>query len=100
MIDVDKIHKVLAHPLRREILRWLKSPSLYFPENRSHLPDSVSIGTIHARTKLSQSTVSAHLAALTQAGLLKMHRVGQWVFVSRDEQTIQLFVAHLMQDLE
>jgi DNA-binding transcriptional ArsR family regulator len=100
MIDVDKIHKVLAHPLRREILRWLKSPGLHFPENRSHHPESVSIGSIHARTKLSQSTVSAHLAMLTQAGLLKMQRVGQWVYVSRDEETIRLFVAHLAEDLE
>jgi DNA-binding transcriptional ArsR family regulator len=100
MIDADKIHKVLAHPLRREILMWLKSPGLHFPENRSHHPDSVSIGTIHARTKLSQSTVSAHLAMLTQAGLLRMHRVGQWVYVSRDEETIRRFVAQLANELE
>jgi DNA-binding transcriptional ArsR family regulator len=100
MIDVDKIHKVLAHPTRRDILRWLKNPALHFPDNRSLQGDGVSIGTIHARTNLSQSTVSAHLATLTQAGLLKMQRVGQWVFVSRDEQTIRLFVTHLTNDLE
>jgi DNA-binding transcriptional ArsR family regulator len=100
MIDIDKIHKVLANPVRRDILRWLKNPAINFPDNRPLHPDGVSIGTIHARINLSQSTVSAHLATLMQAGLLKMHRVGQWVFVSRDEQTIRLFVAALTEELE
>ncbi|MFC0401823.1 ArsR/SmtB family transcription factor [Paraburkholderia rhizosphaerae] len=101
MIDVDKIHRVLANPVRRDILRWLKDPAAHFPGSPFlHLhTDGVPIGTIHARIDLSQSTVSAHIAALTQAGLLKMHRVGQWVLVTRDEETIRRFVAALTEEL-
>jgi DNA-binding transcriptional ArsR family regulator len=100
MINADKIHRVLANPVRRDILRWLKNPAAHFPDSSPLCPDGVSIGMIHARTNLSQSTVSAHLSTLLQAGLLEMRRVGQWVFVSRNEPNIRLFIDHLTEDLE
>ncbi|CAB3749765.1 ArsR/SmtB family transcription factor [Paraburkholderia humisilvae] len=99
MIDIDKIHKVLANPVRRDILRWLKDPAVNFPDSRFPHAEGVPIGAIHARINLAQSTVSAHLATLMRAGLLRMHRVGQWVFVSRNEQTIGLFIAALTEDM-
>jgi DNA-binding transcriptional ArsR family regulator len=30
--ELDDIIKALAHPVRRDILRWLKEPERYFPE--------------------------------------------------------------------
>jgi ArsR family transcriptional regulator len=54
---------------------------------------------IHARTGLSKSTVSAHLSTLQQAGLVTTKRLGQWVFLSRDEAVIRSFVASISNDL-
>jgi ArsR family transcriptional regulator len=54
---------------------------------------------IHARTGLSKSTVSAHLSTLQQAGLVTTKRLGQWVFLSRDEAVIRSFVASISDDL-
>jgi ArsR family transcriptional regulator len=55
----------------------------------------VCAGLIDARTGLSQSTVSAHLASLHKAGLITSHRVGQWIFYKRNEDLIQIFLNQL-----
>jgi DNA-binding transcriptional ArsR family regulator len=81
--DIDAIHKALANPVRREILGWLREPY------------GVCAGKIDARCGLSQSTVSAHLAALQRAGLVTSKRVGQWVFFKRNEAVIQAFLEHM-----
>ena len=99
MINVDSIHKALASSLRRDILRWLRTPSVYFPGADPLIPHGVSVGMIHARTGLSKSTVSAHLSTLQQAGLVTTKRLGQWVFLSRDEAVIRSFVASINNDL-
>ena len=99
MIDADKIHRVLASQVRRDILKWLKDPVAHFPGSEIVCSSGVPIGMIQARTGLSQSTVSAHLSALTGAGLLKAHRVGQWSFISRNDETIRRFVAYLTENL-
>jgi len=31
-LDLDEIIKALAHPVRREILHWLKDPTVEFPD--------------------------------------------------------------------
>jgi ArsR family transcriptional regulator len=54
---------------------------------------------IDARCGLSQSTVSAHLAAMQRAGLVTSKRVGQWVFFRRNETVIQAFLKHMNADL-
>jgi DNA-binding transcriptional ArsR family regulator len=99
MIDADKIHRVLASQVRRNILNWLKDPAASFPGAEVVCSGGVPIGMIQARTRLSQSTVSAHLSALIDAGLLKSHRVGQWAFISRDEGNIRQVVAYLTEAL-
>lgn len=99
MINVDSIHKALASSLRRDILSWLRDPSVYFLGADPLISHGVSVGMIHARTGLSKSTVSAHLSTLQQAGLVTTKRLGQWVFVSRDEAVIRSFVASISNDL-
>ncbi len=94
-MQVDAIHKVLANPVRRQILGWLKEPELYFAHQEHGLDLGVCAGLIDARTGLSQSTVSAHLAALQRAGLICSRRVGQWIFYKRNEETIQAFLEHM-----
>ena len=95
MIDANRIHKALANPLRREILAWLKIPADAFPKGPVDLGRGVPAHTIQARSGLSQSTVSAHLAVLVEAGLLVSTRVGQWMFLSRNEEVIRTFGEHI-----
>lgn len=97
--DFDDIIKALAHPLRREILQWLKEPQRYFPEQFHSLENGVCAGQIDQRAGLSQSTVSAHLATLQRAGLITSRKVGQWHFFQRDEAAIQAFLARIGQEL-
>lgn len=94
-IDIDAIHKALANPVRREILAWLRNPEAHFSDQELTLDYGVCAGKIDARCGLSQSTVSAHLAALQKAGLVTTKRVGQWVFFKRNEPVIEAFLAHV-----
>jgi DNA-binding transcriptional ArsR family regulator len=97
--DLDDILKALAHPLRRNILDWLKQPERYFADQQHSLQSGVCAGMIHQRSGASQSTVSAHLATLQRAGLISSHKVGQWHFFKRDEAAIQAFLERLARQL-
>ncbi|RMQ45704.1 Regulatory protein ArsR [Pseudomonas cichorii] len=98
-IDLDEIIKALAHPLRREILTWLKDPRGCFPTQEYSIEHGVCAGQIDQRAGMSQSTVSAHLATLQRAGLITSKKVGQWHFFRRNEEVIEAFVAALVQEL-
>lgn len=98
-LDIDAIIKALAHPVRRQILLWLKEPARYFPDQEHSLELGVCAGQIDQRTGLSQSTVSAHLATLQRADLVSVRKVGQWCFFSRNEATIQAFLAQMHEEL-
>jgi len=98
-LDIDDVIKALAHPVRREILHWLKEPHVYFADQDHPLEIGVCAGKIDQRTGLSQSTFSAHLATLQRAGLISSQKVGQWHFFKRNEDTIQAFLKHISQAL-
>jgi DNA-binding transcriptional ArsR family regulator len=95
MMDPNLIHKALANPLRREILAWLKAPLEAFPQGYVDLDLGVPVHAIQARSGLAQSTVSAHVAMLVEAGLLVATRVGQWVFLARNEAAIRGFAEQI-----
>lgn len=95
-VDNDAVLKALAHPVRRDILGWLKDPERHFSGQEHPLEMGVCAGQFE-RCGLSQSSVSAHLATLSAAGLVTTRRVGQWVFYRRNEETISAFLAHLSQ---
>jgi DNA-binding transcriptional ArsR family regulator len=94
-MQIDVVHKALANPVRRQILEWLKDPHENFAQQEHPLDLGVCAGLLDARTGLSQSTVSGHLAILQKAGLVTARKVGQWIFYKRNEETIQAFLAHL-----
>ncbi|MBV6289692.1 ArsR/SmtB family transcription factor [Pseudomonas aegrilactucae] len=98
-LDLDEIIKALAHPVRREILNWLKDPHASFPDQHHSTENGVCAGQIDQRCGLSQSTVSAHLATLQRAGLISSQKIGQWHFFKRNEQTIQAFLEQMSQAL-
>lgn len=93
-MDRDAILKALAHPVRREMLGWLKEPEKHFA-GQPHPLDMGVCASQFERCGLSQSTVSAHLATLVGCGLLRQRRVGQWVFYTRDDDAIAAFRAGL-----
>ena len=98
-VEMDEIVKALAHPLRREILFWLKTPEQSFPLQQHSYELGVCAGKIFEKAHLSQSTMSTHLATLQRAGLVSTRKVGQWIFYSRNEPLIERFLQCLRQDL-
>jgi len=96
MVDENLIYKALANPFRREILKWLKVPNKYFVKGYVDLGCGVPSNAIHTRGGLSQSTVSAHVAVLVEARLLVSTRVGQWMFLARNEEVIRAFATQIM----
>ena len=94
-MDADEIFKALAHPARRQILAWLKEPEKHFEAQLLPFDNGVCAGRIFARTELSHSTVSAHLACLQRAGLVTTTKVGQWIFYQRNEALIEAFQTQL-----
>ena len=93
-VPLDEVLKALSHPVRLDILSWLKEPEKHFSAQYMPLEMGVCAGQFE-RCGLSQSTVSAHLSVLTKAGLITPHRVGQWTFYKRDEEAIAAFIATL-----
>ncbi|MEU8171581.1 metalloregulator ArsR/SmtB family transcription factor [Microbispora hainanensis] len=94
--------RALANPMRLQLLMWLREPERHFPlEEAIADPDEVGVCVSHiqARAGLAQSTVSAYMAELQRAGLVKATRVGKWTHYKRDEQRIAQLVAVLGETL-
>ena len=102
MVDFDTtvIFKALAHPVRRQILTWLRDPEEFEPQEH---PESgvygICLSSIQHRADISQSMTSQHMAALERADLVKSHRLGQWTHYRRNDEVLQRFAAHVANDL-
>ncbi len=94
--------RALSNPVRLQLLMWLREPERHFPLEEA-IADPAEVGVcvshIQARAGLAQSTVSAYMAELQRAGLVKATRVGKWTHYKRDEQRIAQLVATLGQTL-
>jgi DNA-binding transcriptional ArsR family regulator len=97
--DMDDVIKALAHPVRREMLAWLKDPQKSFPKQEHSFELGVCAGKIFEKADLSQSTISVHLATLQKAGLITSRKVGQWIFYSRNEALIEKFLKRINNEL-
>ena len=92
---LDRMLHAIADPTRRRILHALKEPG------------ACSIGKdvglcasdIEARVKLSQPTISHHMAILTQAGLVEASKLGPWRWYRRDEAALRELARHLRDNL-
>jgi DNA-binding transcriptional ArsR family regulator len=98
IMDRHQILKALSSPARLEIMTWLKTPEEHFPTQEHPFEMGVCAHQFE-RSRLSQSTVSAHLGVLQRADLLTTRRVGQWVFYKRNEKTIGEFLSCLQREL-
>lgn len=95
----DACIRAISHPLRRQILVWLKDPQLYFPDQTYGQDFGVCFGQVTLRCSLSQSTVSVHMDSLKRSGLINLNKKGNVHFYHRNENAIQTFkqllTAHL-----
>ncbi|WP_042389150.1 ArsR/SmtB family transcription factor [Streptacidiphilus melanogenes] len=90
--------KALANPVRLQVLQWLREPERNFPVEPA-VTDPRAVGVcvshIQAKSGLAQSTVSAYMAVLERAGLVRSTRVGKWTHYRRDEERIAALVEEL-----
>lgn len=96
--DVVRALRALSNPVRLQLLQWLREPALHFPpEDAIADQDEVGVCVSHLQAKagLAQSTVSAYLAELERAGLVRSTRVGKWTHYKRDEQRISELLSTL-----
>ncbi|MEM9797453.1 MAG: metalloregulator ArsR/SmtB family transcription factor [Pseudomonadota bacterium] len=84
-------HAALASPVRLRILHWLLDPRPHFPPQRDGdlVADGVCVGFITDKTGLSQPTVSAHMKKLSEAGLVRGKRIGNWIFYKPERDAIR-----------
>jgi DNA-binding transcriptional ArsR family regulator len=97
-IDVIRAFRALSNPMRLQLLVWLREPERHFVLAGA-IADPIEVGVcvshIQAKVGLAQSTVSAYMSDLQQAGLVHATRVGKWTHYKRDEQRIAQLVAVL-----
>lgn len=96
--DVLLALRALSNPVRLQLISWLREPERHFPLEGA-IADPAEVGVcvshIQAKVGLAQSTVSAYMAELQRAGLVRATRVGKWTHYRRDEQRIAQLVAAL-----
>jgi ArsR family transcriptional regulator len=96
--DLLNALRALSNPMRLQLLLWLRQPERNFSLEGA-IADPAEVGVcvshIQAKAGLAQSTVSAYMAELERAGLVRSTRVGKWTHYRRDEQRIAQFVAVL-----
>jgi DNA-binding transcriptional ArsR family regulator len=96
-LTLDRVLHAIADPTRRRILQALKEDSVAAKaEGKSAgLGTCLCAGDIEKRVKLSQPTISHHMAILTKAGLVEAAKQGQWRWYRRNEKAIRQVVKML-----
>jgi len=90
--------RALANPVRLRLLTWLREPRRHFALADATVDvDEFGVCVSHIQEKagLAQSTVSAYLAELERAGLVRSTRVGKWTHYKRDEARIARLISTL-----
>jgi DNA-binding transcriptional ArsR family regulator len=95
-ISLDRTLHAIADPTRRRILLVLKEGV----ESKTPAPKHVHTsclcgGDIEERIRLSQPTISHHMAILTKAGLVEATKHGQWRWYRRNDKAIRQIVKML-----
>ncbi len=88
---VIEISKCLSNSMRLKILNWLREPEAHFPPHEAveGFNDGVCASFIHAKTNLSQSTISTYLTTMEKCGLLISTRRGKWSYFKRNEKVTE-----------
>ena len=84
-ISLDRALHAIADPTRRKILLELKKPA----SKGKASGDCLCGGDIEERVRLSQPTISHHMAILIRSGLVEVKKQGQWRWYRRNEKAIR-----------
>jgi DNA-binding transcriptional ArsR family regulator len=96
--SLDHTLHAIADPTRRRILQALKDhgASAAGPLVGKN---GLCAGDIEQRIRLSQPTISHHMAILTKAGLVEAAKQGQWRWYRRNEKALRRLVKSLRAQL-
>jgi len=98
--SLDLTLHAIADPTRRRILQALRQrgpASTNAPATGKH--PGLCAGDIEERVRLSQPTISHHMAILTKAGLVDAVKQGQWRWYRRNEKALRRLVKSLRAQL-
>src|SRR5215469_6605532 len=89
--SLDRALHAIADPTRRRILQVLKERGTEAKAGAEKRPQGPCLcgGEIEERIRLSQPTISHHMAILTKAGLVEATKQGQWRWYRRNEKAIR-----------
>src|SRR5579863_5925387 len=97
---LDRSLHAIADPTRRRILQALKQRgSTPSGTPAGSKPNGLCAGDIEERVRLSQPTISHHMAILTKAGLVDAAKQGQWRWYRRNEKALRRLVKSLRTQL-
>jgi ArsR family transcriptional regulator len=94
-VTLDKALHAIADPTRRRILQVLREGAAETQTGRNAPAFCLCGGEIEERIRLSQPTISHHMAILTKAGLVEATKQGQWRWYRRNEKAIRRMVKML-----
>jgi len=97
--DLAEVFKALANPTRLAILRWLRDPESFPPQDQPAGEVGVCVKHIQARAQISQSTASQFMAVLQRADLVTSRRVGHWTHYRRNEARLAEFARQITTDI-
>jgi DNA-binding transcriptional ArsR family regulator len=92
---LDRALHAIADPTRRRILLVLKEGGAKVGAPPTVPGHCLCGGEIEERIRLSQPTISHHMAILTKAGLVDATKHGQWRWYRRNEKAIRQVVKML-----
>jgi DNA-binding transcriptional ArsR family regulator len=93
--SLDRALHAIADPTRRRILQTLKQGASQAQGAEKKFGPCLCGGDIEERIRLSQPTISHHMAILTKAGLVDATKEGQWRWYRRNEKAIRQVVKSL-----
>lgn len=93
--SIDAVLHAISDPTRRKILAALRERK----GRSSQGHDGLCALQIEKRVKVSQPTVSHHMAILHKAGLVEVKKTGLWRWYQRNEKMINGFTKRLKQTL-
>jgi DNA-binding transcriptional ArsR family regulator len=95
--SLDRALHAIADPTRRRILQALKQGEIEAKAtgHKAATETCLCAGDIEERVRLSQPTISHHMAILTKAGLVQATKKGQWRWYRRNEKAIRQMVKTL-----
>ena len=92
---IDRMLHAIADPSRRRILQALKE------KGACSIGKEVGLCAcdIEQRVRLSQPTISHHMAILKKAGLVEARKQGQWMWYRRNESALRELTRSLRDEL-